>query len=100
MYLSKPERKEILNAYDCGALIEDNHHQVEPDIWVYLFHDSNNKKFVLISADYLDFNFDHFPQLLRFGNGEFHEIDFVLQREIPSSDPNKTANSILFEYTD
>ena len=56
MYLSKPERKEIIDAYDCGNLVEDNHYQVEPDIWVYLFRDSNNKKFALISADYLDYN--------------------------------------------
>lgn len=67
---------------------------------MYLFHDTDNKKYVLISADYLDFDFDHFPQLLRFNNGEFHEIDFVLQKEIPSLSLNKTANSILFEYAD
>ena len=100
MYLTKQERKEIIEAYDCKNLVEDTHYQVEPDTWVYLFHDSNNKKFVLISADYLDFEFDHLPQLLRFDNSEFQKIDFVLQKEIPSLDPDKTANSLLFEYKD
>lgn len=43
MYLSKPKLKEILNAYNCEHLIENRHYQVEPDTWVYLFHDLNDK---------------------------------------------------------
>ena len=100
MYLSKEERKEILSSYGCNDFIDENHYQVEPDTWIYLFRDSDDKKYVLIFADCLDFNFDHFPHLLRFSNGEFHKIDFVLQREILSRDVHKTSHSALFEYTD
>ena len=98
MYLSEEERKEILRGYGCGDFVETAHYQVEPDTWVYLFRDLDDKKYVLISADYLDFEFDHFPHLLRFDNGEYHKIDFVLQREIFSRDVEKTSNSVLFEY--
>ncbi|MBR3248797.1 hypothetical protein IKF89_02080 [Candidatus Saccharibacteria bacterium] len=100
MYLSKSEREEIIKSYDCKNLIEDTHYQVEPDTWVYLFKDPGGKKYVLISADYMDFDFDHFPHLLRFDNGEFRKIDFILQKEIPSLDTKKTSQSILFEYAD
>ncbi len=99
MYLTKSERIDIINAYDCKGLTEDNHYQVEPDTWVYLFNSPDGKKYVLIAADYLEYEFDHFPQLLRFDNDEFHKIDFILQREILSLDTKKTTNSALFEYT-
>lgn len=98
MYLSKSERKEILKAYGYENLVDYRHFQVEPDTWVYLFHDSDDKKYVLIYADYMDYEFDHFPHLLRFNNGEFREMDFVLQREIISQDADKTFHSALFEY--
>ena len=103
MYLSKEERKEVISAYDCGNLIEGDHYQVEPDVWVYLFHDTNDKKYVLIVADYIDYYYDVFPHLLKFENSEFAKLEFVLQREIPvknDSSKEKTANTILFEYTD
>lgn len=90
-------------AYGRGGLIEDNHYQVEPDVWAYLFHDMNGKKYVLIVADYIDYDYNVFPHLLRFDNGEFRKLEFVLQREIPIKDePSKeiAANTILFEYTD
>lgn len=98
MYLSELELKKILSAYDCDKLINDAHYQVEPDAWVYLFHGPNDKKYVLISADYLDFDFDHFPQLLRFDNGEFRRAEFLLQKEVPPLDPKKAGGSVLFEY--
>ena len=103
MYLSKEERKEVLVAYDHENFIEDNHYQVEPDVWVYLFHDVNNKKYILIVADYIDYYYDVFPHLLKFKNSEFNKLEFVLQREIPIKDDSskeKAANTILFEYTD
>ena len=103
MYLSEEERKEILVAYDRENLIEDDHYQVEPDVWVYLYHDKNNKKYVLIVADYIDYYYDVFPHLLKFENSEFTKLDFVLQREIPVRDDSlkeTTSNAILFEYTD
>ena len=103
MYLSESERKKIIAAYDCEDLVESNHYQVEPDTWVYLFRDKNDKKYVLINADYLDFDFEVYPHLLRFDNGEFTKLDFVLQREIPvkdSSSREKAAGTLLFEYTD
>ena len=92
-----------MTAYGYENLVEDNHYQVEPDVWVYLFHDENNKKYVLIAADYIDYYYDVFPHLLKFNNGEFKEIEFVLQREIPVKDKTLTeeaASTILFEYTD
>lgn len=103
MYLSKEERKKILAAYDCKDFIEDGHYQVEPDVWIYLFHDENNKKYILIVADYIDYYYDFFPHLLKFNNSEFTKLEFVLQREIPvKDDPPKetTLNTILFEYRD
>lgn len=56
--------------------MEINHYQVEPDVWVYLFSDLHGKKYVLVTADYLDFSFENLPHLLRFDNGEFHQIAF------------------------
>lgn len=103
MYLSKEERKEILDAYGRGNLIENGHYQVEPDVWVYLFHDENNKKYVLIVADYIDYYYDAFPHLLKFENSEFTKLEFVLQREISIKDDSLkkiTSNTILFEYTE
>lgn len=94
------ERKEILKGYAKEDLAEVAHYQVEPDTWVYLFCDSDDRKFVLVVADYLDLNADHFPQLLRFDNGEYHKIDFVLKGEISSQDAGKTANTALFEYSE
>jgi len=99
MYLSKPDLKEILSAYGFQFFSEENHYQVEPDIWVYIFK-SADKKYVLISTDYIDFDIDVFPHLLRFDNGEFTKIDFVLQREIPvKNNAEKAIGTILFEYT-
>ncbi len=100
MYLSRDERNVILKAYGYGDLSEANHYQVEPDTWVYLFIDENGNKYILISADFLDFNYDHFPYLLRFNNFEFKEKEFVLQREIEPVDVEMAAGTILFEYTD
>ena len=103
MYLSEPERKKIMAAYDCEDLVESNHYQVEPDAWVYFFHNKNGKKFVLIDADYIDFDFEVYPHLLKFNNSEFAKLEFVLQREIPVKDEElrkKAAGTLLFEYTD
>ena len=103
MYLSKSEREKIIAAYDCEDLVESSHYQVEPDTWVYLFRDKNNKKYVLIDADYLDFDFEAYPHLLKFSNSEFTKLEFVLQREIPVKDEalrEKVVGTILFEYTD
>lgn len=103
MYLSESERKDIMVAYGFDGISEKNHYQVELDTWVYLFED-DDKKYLLIDADYLgNFEFDVFPHLLKFENGEFNKLEFVLQREIPvknDSSKEKTANTILFEYTD
>lgn len=103
MYLSDSERKEIMTAYNRENLIEDNHYQVEPDVWVYLFHDTNDEKYILIVADYIDYYYEVFPHLLRFNNDEFNKFEFVLQREVPIKDKSSqkiAANTILFEYTD
>ena len=103
MYLTKPERKAIMSAYGCESFIEDNHYQVEPDVWVYLFRDGNDKKYVLIAADFIDYYYDVFPHLLKYDNGEFKEIEFVLQQEIPAKNNIPETihiNTILFEYTD
>ena len=84
-------------------LVESNHYQVEPDTWVYLFRDKNEKKYVLIDADYINFDFEAYPHLLRFDNGEFTKLDFVLQREVPVKDGSsreKASGTFLFEYTD
>lgn len=91
-----------MSAYNCEDLVEDNHYQVEPDTWVYLFHDKNDRKYVLIDADYLDFDFEVYPHLLRFANSEFTKLEFVLQREIPIRDSfsrEQTSGTLLFEYT-
>ena len=48
-------------------------------------------------------SYDVFPHLLKFENGEFNKLEFVLQREIPVKDDalkEKAANTALFEYTD
>ena len=103
MYLSKSEREKIIAAYGCEGFVESSHYQVEPDTWVYLFRDKNNKKYVLIDADYLDFDFEVYPHLLKFNNSEFTKLEFVLQREIPVKDEalrEKVVGTILFEYTD
>ena len=67
----------------------------------YLFED-DDKKYLLISADYLgDYEFDVFPHLLKFENGEFNKLEFVLQREIMTqnnSPEETTSNTALFEY--
>lgn len=102
MYLSRLELVEILLAYGFEYFQNENHYQVEPDVWVYIF-ESDNKKYILISADFLDYDFDVFPHLLRFNNGEFMKIDFVLQKEIPiknNSLREKAIGTILFEYTE
>ena len=65
MYLSKLEREKIIAAYDCEGLVESDHYQVEPDTWVYLFRDKNEKKYVLIDADYLDFDFEVYLSVFR-----------------------------------
>ena len=103
MYLSELERKEIMAAYDCGDFIEQNHYQVEPDTWIYLYRDVNNRKYILIAADYSDYNYDVFPHLLKFNNSEFKNFEFVLQREIPIKNDSLKEEMIgctLFEYTD
>ena len=103
MYLTKSERGIAVSAYGFKNLVEDDHYQVDYDVWVYLFHDENNKKYVLIVADYIDYDYDVFPHLLKFDYG-FKKIEFVLQRELPIKDENLLtnihANTILFEYTD
>lgn len=95
MYLSKEERKDIIEAYGFDEFIEENHYQVEPDTWVYLFFNVDNH-YVLISADFLDFYYDHFPALLRFNNFEFQQIDFVLRREVNSINPEKNVWDVMF----
>ena len=103
MYLSKTERQEIMTAYGYEDFVEDDHYQVEPDVWVYLFRDTYNKKLVLIVTDYIDYYYDVFPHLLKFNNDEFKKIEFVLQREVSVKDGSlkeKALNTILFEYAD
>ena len=103
MYLSKSERARIMAAYGCEDLAESDYCQVEPDAWVYLFCDKNGKKYVLIDADYLDFDFEVYPHLLKFNNSEFVKNEFVLQREIPAKNTaskEQTSGTLLFEYTD
>lgn len=103
MYLTKSEREIAVSAYGFKNLVEDDHYQVDYDVWVYLFHDENNKKYVLIVADCIDYYYDVFPHPLKFDYG-FKKIEFVLQRELPIKDENLLmnihANTILFEYTD
>ena len=103
MYLSASELKGIIAAYDCENFIGDGHYQLEPDTWVYLFHDKNDKKYILIDADYFDFDFEVYPHLLRFNNSGFTKFDFVLQREIPLKEGHSKKEihgTFLFEYTD
>ena len=104
MYLSKEEREEIITSYGCENAVEINHYEVGPDTWIYLF-ELNDKKYILISTDYFgDYEFEVFPHLLRFDNGEFKKIDFILQREIPIKNDSLLEkihiNTLLFEYTD
>lgn len=100
MYLSKPERKEIMSAYGQEDSTEINHYEVGPDTWIYLFEDKD-KKYILVATDYFgDYDFDVFPHLLKFENSR---LDFVLQREIPIKNDSlrdQAAGTILFEYTD
>ncbi len=103
MYLSELERKEAMVAYGLEKAVEKNHYQVEEDIWVYFFEEGN-KKYILISTDYLGyFEFDVFPHLLKLENNDFNRLGIVLQREISIKDENFLtnirANIILFEYT-
>ena len=58
MYLTKSEREIAISAYGFKNLVEDDHYQVDYDVWVCLFHDENNKKYVLIVADYIDYYYD------------------------------------------
>ena len=103
MYLTKSERKIAMSAYGYENLVEDNQYQVDYDVWVYLFRDKDNRKYVLIVADYIDYYYDVFPHLLKFDYG-FKKIELVLQQELPIKDENLLmdirANTILFEYTD
>ena len=103
MYLSKEEREEIMTSYGCENAVEINHYEVGPDTWIYLF-ELNDTKYILISTDYFgDYEFEVFPHLLKFDNSEFRELEFVLQREILVNDDSlkeKTADTLLFEYTD
>ena len=100
MYLSKTERKEIMASYGYENSTEINHYEVGPDTWIYLF-EFNGLKYILISTDYTgDYEFDVFPHLLKY---ESDRLKFALQREIPVKDnfsKEKTANTVLFEYTD
>lgn len=102
MYLSESERKRIMSSYGCEDFIESDHYQVEPDTWVYLFRDKNDRKYVLIDADYLDFDFETYPHLLKFNKSEFTKLEFVLQREMPVKNGfsrKNTFGTLLFEYT-
>ena len=87
--------------YGYKKAVERGYYQVEPDTWIYLFEE-NDKKFVLIVADYLGtFEFEDFPHLLKFENNEYTKLEFVLQREIlvkSDSLKQKVADTILFEY--
>lgn len=77
--------------------------RLNPTLWVYLFYDKDGKKYVLIDADYLNFDFEVYPHLLKFNDGEFTKLEFVLQREIPvksSASKEQTSGTLLFEYTD
>ena len=85
--------------YELGEATEKDHYQMEPDVWVYLF-EYGDRKYVLVAADYLgDFEFEVFPHLLKFENGEFNKLEFVLQREIPVRDDYEKPSVVLFEYT-
>ena len=64
----------------------------------YIFFSKGDNHYVLISADFLDFYYDHFPALLRFNKFEFKQIDFVLRREVNSINSEKTSGTLCFEY--
>ena len=67
------------------------------------FCDKNDKKYVLIDTDHIDFDFETYPHLLKFDDSEFTKLKFVLQREISVKNDSlrkKTAGTLLFEYTD
>ena len=100
MYLSKAERQEIMASYGYEDSVEINHYEVGPDTWIYLF-ECKGKKYILVATDYFgDYDIDVFPHLLKY---ESDRLEFVLQREIPvkdSSSREKTAGTLLFEYTD
>ena len=87
-----------MSAYGCENFVEENHYQVGPDTWIYLF-EFEDKKYILIAADYLgDYEFEVFPHLLKFEGDKF---EFVLQREIPIKNDalkEKASNTALFEY--
>ncbi|MDO4870606.1 MAG: hypothetical protein Q3996_00705 [Candidatus Saccharibacteria bacterium] len=100
MYLSRGERKEMMALYSLEDIKDVNHYQVGPDTWIYLF-ELNDTKYILISTDYFgDYEFEVFPHLLKY---EDNRLEFVLQREILVNDDSlkeKTADTLLFEYTD
>ena len=66
------ELKEIIASYRMSNLIFDKFKQVEPDTALYIFHDNNNVKYCLITADFLDgdiefpcgFKFSYYPDAL------------------------------------
>ena len=97
MFLTKEEREKILESFGLGDASEVNHYQVKEDVWIYLFEKDRNK-YVLISADYMDYEYDHFPHLLRFPYNGSQTIDLVLQEEIKSNNLNKTQNCAMFKY--
>ena len=103
MFMSNEELKTIMSAYGFEDYSAVNHYEVGPDTWVYLF-EHENKKYVLVTADYLgDYEFDTFPHLLKFDDNEFEKIDFVLRSEVPIKDEsllgNIRSNTTLFEYS-
>lgn len=89
-----------MSAYGFEDYSAVNHYEVGPDTWIYLF-ECEGKKYILVTTDYFgDYDFDVFPHLLKY---ESDRLEFVLQREIPVKDNSsreKTAGTLLFEYTD
>lgn len=90
-------------AYDYKGPIENDHYEVGPDTWFYLFK-YKDKKYILVTTDYLgDYDFDSFPHTLSF-NSIFRKNNFILQREVPSVDDSVFkrihVNAVFFEYTD
>ena len=100
MFMSNEELKTIMSAYGFEDYSAVNHYEVGPDTWIYLF-ECKGKKYILVATDYFgDYDFDVFPHLLKY---ESDRLEFVLQREIPVKDNSsreKTAGTLLFEYTD
>ena len=95
MYLSKEERNDIIEAYGFDKFIEEK--SLSGRAWyVGVFFTKGDKHYVPISADFLDFYYDHFPALLRFNNFEFQQIDFVLRREVNSINPEKNVWDVMF----